>query len=373
MNKKKRKMFLVLIVSVVVIALILTCIFIPKNYEKSYERDKVKVLEKYDKNLSVYSYELSYDGNEFYTIYEDKYTVSRKQIDKVSVFEDEDMNEVCLLPEGKRIENVPICIKDEELVDYDFLESDTSNFYERDKVKSVNDSFKNIDIKSTDLGNMLIWAHKGYYFISKEKTEEISFLDNEVYYNDLAYMTDEFLLTPDYDAEYTFNKFYLINAKTGKLTEWEFDFEINFNSYYLGAKDGIVYLFDRKESVEYAINPKKKDIKIVSKKGNGIVWNKGWDEVSVKRLANEDYIFTFDNIYNYEVLNSDSLVVRYLNSKENVLLSKKKDAKIIKGQTDTVYYLVKDTLYAYNSMYGEVVLLKYSEWEFNNVNSIYIY
>ena len=37
-----------------------------------------------------------------------------------------------------------------------------------------------------------------------------------------------------------------------------------------------------------------------------------------------------------------------------------------------IYYISKDTLYYFNPLYGEKPLLKYSEWEFNNTNMIFI-
>lgn len=79
--------------------------------------------------------------------------------------------------------------------------------------------------------------------------------------------------------------------------------------------------------------------------------------------------FVKDKIINY-VLDNNKL---YVELTDNYLVTNKKVDKIIKIDELNVFYISKDTLYQFNPYDGEIPLLKYSEWEFNNNNMIFIF
>ena len=54
-------------------------------------------------------------------------------------------------------------------------------------------------------------------------------------------------------------------------------------------------------------------------------------------------------------------------------ISKRNISKIVKYNNLDVYYLSKDILYYYNPFIGEMPLLRYSEWQFNNQNMVFIF
>jgi len=344
--------------------------FRPKNYEIFYRRGDVEVVESYDKSMKYYSFTFKYDDLEFRSVLNLKYSRDKKLVEDVEVYMKDESKSVCVLAYYRHRDEQVMCAKDGKFVDLALIEEDTSEFYEREEPRKVNEKFKNIEVYSKDLGSILVWGLKGYYYIGKDKSTEIEFLKNESYYNNLAYQKDEFIITPDYDSEYTFNKFYIVNLENGKLTDWKFDYNISFNSYYLGTKDDKVYLFDRKQKCEYAIDVKRKKIEIVSKDGKGIVWNKGFEEVSTTKLAQSDYVFKHDQVYNYK--SNDGIKLKYFKSRDEILLSDR-NADILSNKGDTVYYLDKDTVYAYNNKFGEVKLASYSEWQFNDLNAVFIY
>ncbi len=365
-NKKNViKISLVILFIVIVIVLFK----MPKNYEKTYLVDGAEINESFNKEIGFYSFKVKVQDEVFTFNKMSKYLNKKSLIKNVSIYQNKD--DMCVLLESKKLEFYPLCKKGDEYVDISFIE-EIDEFYKRDKAETLKREFENMKINALIENNILVWDHKGYYFISSDEIKKLEFLESESYYNNLAYQVDEYVLTPIYDLEHNFNKFSIINMKNGKMTEWEIEEEISYNSYYLGDVDGIAYLFDRKTQKEYSIDPKKKKIEEVTKNGKAKVWNKGWEEISTKKLASSDYVFNRNVVFSYNIEN-DGIFISLYNTDEVIKVSSRKPEKIIKSNNEEVYYLDKDTLYGYLPRYGEVSMITYSEWEFNNINSIFIY
>ena len=64
--------------------------------------------------------------------------------------------------------------------------------------------------------------------------------------------------------------------------------------------------------------------------------------------------------------------MNYLDSPIKLKLSNQEITDIVQIEKDSVYYLVEDTLYRYNLKYGETKIMKYSEWNVNYKNLIFI-
>lgn len=377
--KKKYKILLTIIVLIILLPIIFFFMTRPKNYTKEYERKEYKIKETYSKELQVYQFTIEKDDLKFETVSLNKYLNKKELIDSVEYFENEDKKEYCVLPKSAKLDFTPLCMKDSALVDISLLESETDEFYTRPSVDTEKGTYKNIESNSTRNLKFLVWAQKGYYSLDKDKftkpeKKDLSpmFLEKESYYNKLAYQVDEFIITPNYDQEYSFDTLFVFNFKKGSLATWKLEEEISYNSYYLGDIDGLVYLFDRKNEKEYSIDPKRRKIEIVTKDGNGQVYLDEWKEISTTKLAATDYHFEKKQAFIY-YRSENGLSLKYYGSKESVLISKKKIDKILSIKGDRVYYLVKDKLYEYTPQYGEIHLLTYSEWAFNNMNSVFIY
>ncbi len=375
---KKKQIFMIFAI-ILIVALIIFFFTRVKNYTTEYDIDDFHIKESFDKELGSYHLELTNGERHFDIVSKNKYVRKKKLIENIALYENEETNEFCIYPKSSKVEIYPLCSKNGKLTDIALLESDTTEFYERPEVKTETGAYKNVKSNATNGRKFLVWAHKGYYSLTGEKLmdnskEDLSpiFLKNESYYNKLAYQSDEYVLTPDYDREFAFDKFYVFNFKKGSLTEWKLDFEISYNSYYLGDIDGIIYMFDRKNEIEYALNPKKKRVEIVSKDKMGKVFLNDWKEVSTTKLSNTEYSFEKKENYIYSI-KDNKLVLQFNGTNDYITVSNKKPDKIVSQKDDRIYYLIKDELYEYSLKYGEVHLLTYSEWTFNSLNSIYIY
>ena len=105
---------------------------------------------------------------------------------------------------------------------------------------------------------------------------------------------------------------------------------------------------------------------------NGLIYQNGKvSKVSMNYLTTKEEHFTDTSLYNY-YLNKNKLYLKYLDNNESMLVSSKKITQIVKVTEDTVYYLIDDTLYFYNPLYGETKVIKYSDWQYNYDNMIFI-
>lgn len=367
-TKRKRRIVAGLFIAIIIVSIYLY--FRPKNYEKDYPVGDVTVSEKYDKKRKLYQFKTFLNDKEYTLILEGKYTVKRKLISEATVLDVEE--ESCVYFKSDSFDTYPICYKGDERVDYDLISSKDDSYFTREVATRKKDSFKNITLYQDDERNYLIWNHKGYYYLNASTKEEFNFLEQESYYNKLSIRVGEYVITPNYDEEYVFKSFYLFDMKKGQMKKWDIKEEISLNSYYLGEKDGIAYLVDRKNKKEYAINPKRRKIEIIDKDGMGRIWDDEWEEVSMTKLINSDFIFEHKGNFTYYI-EENKLFMQNSSNKDIVMVSDRDISKLVDIEGDRVYYLVGAELYVYSPRDGEQKLLEYSEFNFNDINSVFIY
>ena len=178
---------------------------------------------------------------------------------------------------------------------------------------------------------------------------------------------------PDYEQNYNFNKFYIINTKNLEIDEWEINYDISFNSYINGINYKSIYLTDIKNEKQYEIVPHKKRMRVVGNKyKDGIQYVHGKEEkIPMSELINKKIYFISNNPYVYKVENKE-LYLNYLENQINTKITNTKIEKIVSDKKDEVYYMKEDTLYKYSLKTGEIKLIQYEEWSYNKINSIII-
>ena len=166
---------------------------------------------------------------------------------------------------------------------------------------------------------------------------------------------------------------YIINLETNEVEEWNLNYDISFNSYVNGVYDKSIYITDIKNSTQYELVPHKQKMRVVGKKGKqGVVYKNGIEEkVSINDLTKKQITFTTSNPYIYTI-EKDYLYLTYLDSDIKTKISNNKVDKIISINNDTIYYLKDSILYRYNQEYGEIKVIEYEEWNYNNINPIFI-
>lgn len=353
----------------IVILLIIFAFFFFKavNYTKEYEVNNVNVKESYDKENQYYYFTFTYKDTTFDYLIESKYKQKRAFIENVSIIEEED--NFCIIPEGHTFEFIPLCKNNNKITYYKNVSDNLLNKIPEDYLtsqKEIEETYKDITIYNKDY-TYLLWNYQGFYYINEDTTKEINFLKTEQYNVPSIGYTNDYLIIPNYDDEYTFDKFYRIAFQDGNLKEYKLDNEIYFDSYFPGYNKNKLYIIDNNEEVMYEWNAKNGDLEKIKAK---MLNNNEWEFVSIKTLINQNKKFTYLSNYVYEL--KDGLLTMNYNEKSIKTTIDQNVTSIIRIKDNLVFYLKTDTVYVFDPQKGTSRLLYNFEWNFNYENMIYI-
>ena len=359
--KNNKKLYALIFILLLSFSLFLYFVFRPYNYKKKYVIQKYVITEEYNKKDKYYLFYIEYENITYPFIIESKYTRNRKLIKDIKVLNNE--NEKCILPISDEINFYPLCSNKENIYTYK-LAKNSKNFYEYKKETNKNIDFKNIQIRKINNFNYLLYNYKGFYLINKSTKKTIELFDKDVYTINLIYQLDNFILIADYNENYYYSKLYLINILNGKVKEINSEYDISFESRFLGDYNKHVYLLDTKEKKEYKINIKKETIENIEYQMlvNNKIEKVKYKELQEFNIANKKYSYLLKNNILYHKI--DDIEIQ---------ITDKSVDKVISSTKDSVYYLSEENLYMYNNIEGEVLLITNFEWNFNNTNMIFLY
>jgi len=362
--KKIQFFWLILILSFILFLIIL---LIPKNYTKKYSKNNIDITEIYNKKDRTYYFMYNYKDIKLDYLVESNYKQHRGFIKKVEIVEDEDEN-FCLIPKSDQLDLKPLCYEGKEIKHYNLvnnkLKEKLSNnlFKKEEKIET----YKDIEIYN-DQYIYLLWNYDGFYYINNNEKKKIDIFEKEFYNINLIGYTKDYLVVADYDSNYTFNNFYTIDFKKGNLKKHEMDYNIYFDSYYIGYENNILYIVDNKENVMYEFNAKNGNLEKIKSK---VLKNEKWEDVNIKTLVYKKQEFTYKSNFKY-TLEGKKLYLNY-NHKDIKTLVANEVTRIIRINDRDIYYLKNDSLYHFNTTTGEEKLLTYFEWNFNSERIIYI-
>ncbi len=347
--KKLRNLNLFLIL---IFCIFLFFFFYPHHYKLEYEIDNFKIIEEYHKKEKYYSFIINYKENKYEVINKNKYSNKRKLIKEITATSND--NNTCLSFNTTHVNLYDVCKNDKEYY-----------YKTKDNTFTKNDTYKNIEIDNLNDKTYLLWNYHEFIYLNNKKKTTISLFNKDIYNLNLITSIDNYLLVPDYDKDYKFDKFYLINTTNTKVKNFNLRYEVYFDSYFLGNYKKRSYLYDQKQEQVFYLDLKKNEI---YKSNYKILTNGKWETVTNQKLKNNKLSFTNKEIFTY-FLKDNKLYGKY----ENDYLVTEGVSKIVKVENMDVYYIKKDTLYHFNPYSGEMPLLKYSEWNFNNTNMIFIF
>lgn len=363
MKFKKYESLLFIIISLITIYEI----FKPKSYTVEYTINNYQIIEEYNHNTKNYLFTI----NQSYTfLYPSQYHYQHKLITNIETFSEEDTT--CLKPTIKKTPLNPLCLNNNEAISYELVSSNllASMAITLDNPKKIATT-NNIDIYNQE-NNYLIWNYQEFISIKNNNYKKLKLFNKDIYNISLATMINNYLLIPNYDQEYNFNEFYIINLKTLKVDKWQIKYDISYDSYILGSFDKSVYLVDNKNKVEYEIVPHRKKMRIIgtSNKSGKIINNNTFESISLTKLTTSKEQFTYN--YPQQFIINNKYLYSIINDNYTKLTTN--EVKYIVKQTPTtIYYLTNNKLYSYNYETGTKLLLEYFEWNFNYENHIFIY
>lgn len=324
---------------------------IPKNYEYKYTVDKFDVVEKYDKKNKVYTFNIKNKNLEYDYSIENKYISERGLITKIK------FSKECLTVSLDNIKGFSVCQNDDGYY--------TKYYNDKDESKKSS-TYENIDIYDLNNHSYLIWNYNYFIGINKDKKEKISLFDDDFIKLNVVSKYKDKLIVGDYNEDYSFKKFYIIDPIKMKKDTIKIDLPIYLNSYFLGEYDDYLYLFDVQAKQEYKIDIDKG---LVYRNKPEVLTNGVMEDSSVIKLSNNQEFFTYKNTFDY-ILKDNKLY--YESPSSDILITTMNVDKIVYQEDKECYFLVGDTLYYVDLDNGIKKLLSYSEWQFNNSN-IYIF
>lgn len=329
----------------------------PKNYNITYEINSYKIKEEYNKTKKSYYINVFNDDTDYSFYMNKKYSSKRKLVNDIEVIVNDD--ETCIKPIVKSYQFEYVCNSKNVYSIKNYKEEITSSLIKKsDSIEIYNDNY-----------TYYVW--NGYGITNVKQNKDIKFLNKEHYENLLSFKTDNSIIFADYDSERTFNKFYIFNKNDEKVEKIETEYDISFDSYFLGFVKNSVYLFDKKNSKEYEINLKKKKVVDITNKELGKYYDNGFKEIELSKFKYNNLYFKYNNLVNYEI-NDEQLYKYYENTKNKILLTNKNVKNIVTYNDNSIFYISDDSLYLNDSV-NNILLLKNFEWKFNYLNQIFIF
>lgn len=238
--------------------------------------------------------------------------------------------------------------------------------------------------------NILVWNYKGVFFVNKKESNVNDFLKTDVY--DTKYITTSNNYMYVMDIENTmssFDKIYAIDLKDGKSSIIDvMDKNISTNSYFNGVYNNSVYFTDCNGNKQYTFKEGKNTVSKIELQGmikyydgknlvnesvddisnNYVYFNKNVINDKITRLYGTSDIKLSNNHYYYKTENGKFYLTQKNNYKKPVLLFTKPEMDEWMVVNDTIFGIIGNTLYAYNSNYGFKPLIKYDEFNYHKNN-----
>ena len=396
-NKKRLISFIIILIFLIVL-----CSFFFNNktlkYKLKHEDNKFIIEEIYNKGN--YYIKISKDDLKYSFYIYDKLSKKRKIVTDIHYYKDKTYE--CVLPIiDNEVKIDMVCYKDNVVYNYSELigESkkldkfiDTIKIY--NKKKYIDNLSKSKIINSikfytqNSIKNIIaITTYKGLVVNKKE----IKLFKNDVYNNKISTFIDNYYLIADYDNNFEFQYFYVVNINTNEVFKIKSKEVISLDSYIQGIVDNKVYLYDIDNENQYEIDIEDKKIKLISSnKYIKYYKNNKWEKmnkVNANKEIHFDYTSLDNNFTEYDkVLESDNYYYLFKEINNGYKLYRVDKENIdaykfihivpttsINFKDDYLYYVDNNKLYYYSDNSGLITLLEYNELEFNNTIKYYIY
>lgn len=395
MNKKIKIIILFLILIILVVILKNLFKVNSLNYVINNNGNKFNIKEVY-KNKNYYI-EIKTKTNIFpIRIYED--IKNKKIIKKIYYYYDD--NYECLLPIINNKLNIDMmCYKENILYNYNDIIGENSDLDEYVKnIKEYNiEQFKNniseynkintIKYYNSIEKKVVLTTYKGLNISGSE----VNIFNKDIYNNKISTFLDNYYIIADYNNDYEFKYFYVVNLENNELFKIKSKYIISLDSYIQGIVDKKIYLYDKDNENQYEIDINKKTIKLISNtKYIKYYSNNKWEKLN-KISANKEVYFNYESLNNYftkynQVIDSTNYYYLlkdngknydlYRVDKENINIYKfisEIPTDKIYTNNDYIYYSYDNKIYYYSDKTGLKLLLEDSELEFNNTIKYYIY
>lgn len=357
--------------------------------------------------IDNYYFEISFDDKTYSIQTYDKLNNATRVIKDIKYYKDDEYECILPLSDNDKVFSDVICKRNDLFYLYnnikytdqgldEFVSSiqayNMNNYIDSDEVIKNNGNiliYKNLD-ENTIIG---LEYYKGIYlFKNKIGFKEKGLFNKDTYQKYISGYIGKYYVVADYNQEYEFHDFKLIDMETYQVSTITSNAAISMYSYVQGIVDNSMYIFDPNNKKQYELNVKKKDIYEIGneKKGikkyedkkfvdaniydainnkmifniyevNNVINNKTYDKVDLVGNNLSGYYYMFEkvggeyNVYRANVQNVNNITY----------LFKTTDINNIVYLRDHIYFKDGSYIKFYSDMTGLKKLIKYNEVTFN--------
>lgn len=406
----KKILFLLLSLFLIYFVIQIAFSFVGNGHSIEYRVDSFNIKEILTQNkkneIDNYYFEIEKDGSIFnYQVFKDKQ--GSKLIKDIEYFKNTNYECIAVIFRNKYFENQVICNKDNMNYYYMGIKGNDPevDMFAKDYITENNSS----DDVLKQNGNLFVYNnlnedyvaieyYKGIYIINREnKYKKVALFKNETYNRDLAILVQKYYLTADYNSEYDFHKFVMVDLETGKKESLTFNANISFNSYFQGVVDGKAYLIDKDNKKQYEIDIKDKRVFEIGNEQSGIKIYKNNEFVdgNIYDAINSNIIFSltdsiFNDVYSKVDLFGGSKSGLYFLFKQNgdkysVYQSSVHNTNVITYLFDLVninnlgytkngvYYINGNSIKYFDYIDGIVEIAKFNDLNYNSNLKLFVY
>ena len=369
-----------------------------KGHIETYNSGNFNIVENYTAKDNNYKFNIKND--KFKLTFDVTYDYNKGSNIITKIHHKKINNYECILPifKGNKILTDIMCKQNNTVYYGNNIDNEISDFIKemekygyqlsnfKDKAKKTKLSVNTAVYKNNILENhyLALENYKGLVlYNTKEMT--VPLFENDIYTKPISTFTDKYYIVADYNNEYSFKIFKVVNIINGNEKEIRSYDEISFDSYIMGIINNEIYLFDKDAKVQYKINIEKET---VTKMEDIKYYDGKWHIMSLKDALNEK---KFDNnkvtvnnyekavkigkyYYLYEKTGDNYNVYKAYNKQNNqrIFLFKTSDINSIIYLENYIYFKNGNTFY-YWSNNGVKKVLENSELEFNNDLSLGVF
>lgn len=411
-----KKMFLLLI-TLIIVYIIFQLIFQMVSHGHSVEYIvksdvvKLKVKEVYTRNEKNeednYYFEITDSNQTFnFQIFDD--LKKRNYVIKEIKYLKED-EYTCIYPIFKTKNQLTdiLCMKDNIIYPYqsikgkndliDKFKDSLKEYYEEDKYQNdLSNSLKKDGItiyrnNILDSHYLALETYKGIaLFNKKDVYKKVDLFEKDQYKREIADFYENKYITADYNQEYTFNEFYIVDIKTSKQNKIISNKALSLDGYKMGSIEDKMYVYDSSNKEQYAVQLKNNKISKVGNVSSGIkVYENGtWEDYSsydayenkktfhLYKINNSEFkqyerVDKIGNVlsgyYYFYELDDDKYHVYRSSVQNNKILTYLFDTTNIENiiyQDDFIYYIEKNKINYFDNLSNKTVLSN-KELEFN--------
>lgn len=363
----------VLIILLNVLIILILSKFLFASYKISYKLNNYSISTNYKNNRYYFEIEDNKKRKYNFDMY-NKRKLSKLKITKITEIKGDDF--LCIYPTIKGYKTYPLCYKDNELFDYNLIDSDLlskyKNFYNEEETDKDFIYYSSLN----DNTFIALWNYKGYIVMNGKAYQKVEMFKKDRYNNELSYQLNNKIYMPNYDMEHEFNEMVVLNIEDLTKKTIKLEYNIDYDSYVVGSVKNKIYLFDNKHSILYEVDTKKEKVSIAGSIQKGYTMYKNNEFVSCSKTLYSVKKIKYNDIKtnsNYKYVFKDGTYKEYkddLKIKTKIFENK---INILKQYKNELYYLEKDTLFVYKPETGSKKVFYNYELEFNSNNSTFIY